>query len=295
MTKFIMMVGLPGSGKSTWAEKQGMNVFSSDTMREEYYGDASFQGENNLIFELLHKKIIKSLKVGNDSIFDATNLNSKQRRHFLSKIADLDVEKIAIVVATPFEQCVENDKLRKRHVPESIIFQMQTKFQIPMLQEGFDKIDIVFDRYKDSDTYKNISIWEKAKGFDQENKHHTLDLFDHLFKTSLGVGSVSKNELLEVAGSLHDIGKLKTKTVKDNDGNAHFYNHHCISAYDSMFILKQEKYTIAEILETCQYINWHMYPYTIKFEKTRNKFINFVGQGFYDNLMILHEADKAAH
>ena len=68
-----------------------------------------------------------------------------------------------------------------------------------------------------------------------------------------------------------------------------------VSAYDAMFALKQDDVENESILEICQYINWHMYPYNIKLEKTKNRFIDFVGQEFYDNLMILHEADKNAH
>ncbi len=294
MTKFIMMVGLPGSGKSSWAEAQGTKVFSSDTMREEYYGDASFQGDNNLIFELLHKRIIENLEAGNDSIFDATNLNSKKRRHFLTKIADLDVEKIAVVAAKPIEQCIENDKLRKRHVPEYVINRMRTQFQMPMFQEGFDEIKLWFDGCKWYEEYDTDRLIRKACEFDQKNSHHSLSLGRHMIRTFQSLAKVSSNELA-IAGMLHDIGKMKTQSFKEGHTDAHYYEHHNVSAYDAMFVLKQDDVENESILETCQYINWHMYPYNIKLEKTKNRFIDFVGQEFYDNLMILHEADKAAH
>lgn len=294
MTKFIMMIGLPGSGKSSWAEAQGIKVFSSDTMREEYYGDASFQGDNNLIFELLHKRIIENLEAGNDSIFDATNLNSKKRRHFLSKIADLDVEKIAVVVAKPIEQCIENDKLRKRHVPEYVINRMRTQFQIPMLQEGFDEIKLCFDGYEVHDEYDFDYLMDKALDFDQKNSHHSLSLGRHLTVVGLTCSSFPIPGLA-TAGLLHDIGKMKTQSFKEGHTDAHYYEHQNVSTYDSMFILKQGAYPDDAILKICQYISWHMYPYAIKQEKTKNRFIDFVGQEFYDNLMILHEADKNAH
>ena len=100
---------------------------------------------------------------------------------------------------------------------------------------------------------------------------------------------------LPTSGILHDIGKMKTQSFKEGHTDAHYYEHQNVSAYDSMIILKQEDMPDTAILEICQYINWHMYPYNIKLEKTKNRFIDFVGQEFYDNLMILHEADKAAH
>jgi len=294
MTKFIMMIGLPGSGKSAWADKQAIKVFSSDTMREEYYGDASYQGDNQLIFDLLHKRIIENLQAGNSSIMDATNLNSKKRRYFLNKIANLDVEKIAVVVAKPIEQCIENDAIRKRHVPQYVIERMRKSFQIPMLQEGFDKIELNFDGCQWYEEYETEKLIDKAMFFDQKNSHHTLSLGDHLVKTYDSLRATAPNEVT-VAGLLHDIGKLTTQSFKEGHDDAHYYEHHNVSAYDAMFVLKQAEIANQNILEICQYINWHMYSFNIKMEKTKNKFIDFVGKEFYDNLMLLHEADLAAH
>ena len=37
-----------------------------------------------------------------------------------------------------------------------------------------------------------------------------------------------------------------------------------------------------------------MQPFFLKQEKSVRKFVNLVGQDFYDKLLILHEADKLA-
>ena len=45
MTEFIMLVGLPASGKSTYAEKlkeKEYHIHSSDSIREELTGDAKY-------------------------------------------------------------------------------------------------------------------------------------------------------------------------------------------------------------------------------------------------------------
>lgn len=50
-----------------------------------------------------------------------------------------------------------------------------------------------------------------------------------------------------------------------------------------------------KLLLRANYIQWHMQPFFIETEKARNKFINLVGQEFYDDLMLLHQADILAH
>ena len=59
MTNFYMLVGLPGSGKSTIAKKMieknpNIKVFSSDSLRKELWGDENKQGDNSKLFNELH-------------------------------------------------------------------------------------------------------------------------------------------------------------------------------------------------------------------------------------------------
>ena len=70
-----------------------------------------------------------------------------------------------------------------------------------------------------------------------------------------------------------------------------FQNHHLVSAYDSLFYIDEYN----DILLRANYIQWHMQPFFMETEKAKNKFIKLVGQEFYDNLMILHQADLLAH
>ena len=78
-----MLVGLPGSGKSTISNELNGEVFSSDALRKELWGDENTQGDNTLLFNELHKRIEKGLKEGKNCIYDATNINAKKRIQFL--------------------------------------------------------------------------------------------------------------------------------------------------------------------------------------------------------------------
>ena len=80
---FMMMVGLPYSGKSCYAEKlkEEFNavVHSSDAIREEILGDVQDQNNNGKVFDVLHRRVIEDLSNGRNVIYDATNINYKRR------------------------------------------------------------------------------------------------------------------------------------------------------------------------------------------------------------------------
>ena len=61
-----------------------------------------------------------------------------------------------------------------------------------------------------------------------------------------------------------------------------------------MFYLKSSYYNDAEILEICNYIQWHMRMFFVDTDKAKEKFRNLVGQKVFSDLILLHEADKLA-
>lgn len=58
MPTFVLMVGLPASGKSTYAqelaEEMRAVICSSDAIRKELFGDENSQDNNEEVFKLLH-------------------------------------------------------------------------------------------------------------------------------------------------------------------------------------------------------------------------------------------------
>jgi predicted kinase len=83
-----MLAGIPGSGKSTYAEKmkneyENIVVCSSDAIREELTGNVNNQDLNEEVFKVLHRRVKDNLKAGNNVIYDACNISSRRRRHFV--------------------------------------------------------------------------------------------------------------------------------------------------------------------------------------------------------------------
>ena len=300
MRKFIMMVGLPASGKSTVTKEISIQekavVHSSDSLRKELFGDENTNDKNEELFKELHNRIKTDLRAGKNVIYDATNINYKRRKAFLEELKNIDCEKICYLIATPYEKCLKQNNQRERKVPEHVIRKMYLNFDIPAYFERWDKIEIIYNGLEED----YLTLFERLDEIKQDNPNHTFTIGMHCKVCSVYVC----NSLIEkrindeslIASSLyHDIGKEFTKQFKNAKGEdtdiAHYYNHHNISAYKVLFLLKDKDY----ILDTCQLIRWHMQPFFIETKKAKNKFINLVGQEFYDKLMVLHEADVKAH
>ena len=303
MTKLFLMIGLPASGKSTLAEQisksEDAEIVSSDNIRKELYGDENIQGDNNKVFRILQERIINGLKNNKNMIYDATNISYKTRMAFLQRLNKLEVEKIAVMVATPYEDCLIRNAQRERKVPEEVIKRMYNNFYVPQYFEGFDDIQIKY-------TNDYMFFFSDLEDIKQDNPHHSLTVLEHCKKTEEILQKDNKRLSIPInfAGRLHDIGKLKTKTFINVKGEttdiAHYYNHEKVSAYDSLFYInlrsRVEVMLDKEfVLETIKLIQWHMLPWTKMSEKTEQKYKKLLGEIFWNDLMILHKADEEAH
>lgn len=294
--KLFMMIGLPGSGKSSKAkeiaELYNAKIHSSDEIRAEF-GNVQSQDANQKVFHEMHKRIKSDLLNGNSVIYDATNINYKRRMSFLNEIRKYSCEKIAVLMALPYRACITNNYSRERQVPIDVITRMHKNLHIPYWYEGWD--DIKIENYCDT-LYLPSDFYLEYKDFDQENSHHTETLGDHCLAVS---NFLSSDPLLQIAGILHDCGKPFTKSFTNGKGEiteeAHYYQHHLVGAYNSLFYLTKENPLDVAIL-----IQWHMQPYfweqdTNNGEKQRLKYERLWGSELYKKIMLLHEADKLAH
>ena len=142
MPTLYVMVGIPASGKSTWASHQKTaTVVSSDAIREEFFGSAKVQKSPKMVFDEFHKRIRLALAAGRDVIADATHVSSNSRRGTLRN-APAGTTKVAVLADVPLEKALQNNLKRERHVPEHVIRRMANRLHFEPLSsdEGFDEI-----------------------------------------------------------------------------------------------------------------------------------------------------------
>lgn len=300
--KLFLMVGLSASGKSNiakgLAEDYKAIIVSSDDIREEICGNVSDQSKNEEVFKIFHKRIRKYLHEKRNVIADATNINMKARRAIINNVKKIDVEIIAYIVPKRVEDCVRDNIDRKHPVPEEVIYRQEKRFQIPFIEEGFDKI-IIHDfgfRYK----LNPLNMIEEMYGFNQKNPHHNMNLVTHcsftynLFTSGRSI-IYSYEDGFYMGARLHDIGKLFTQTF-DEDGIAHYYNHSSVGSYYVLSNLYNPNKELEDetqfLLDCCFLINYHMFPFSWNTDSIKTKWKRRFSEYKYEMLMRFHECDK---
>lgn len=303
MNELVMLCGIPGSGKSTYAEqlkKEGYIIHSSDDTREQL-GDINDQSKNEEVFRLLHKRIKDDLRGGKNVVYDATNISRKRRMAFLRELQNIPCKKVCVLIATPYEICVAQNFKRERRVPVEVIWKMYKNFNLPCKEEGFDEVVIHYPKEEWKEYYGEIEEYVRGlRNFDQHNHHHTLTLGDHMLTAMdyiLHSNGRVYNDVV-IATLAHDIGKAEVKEFKNRKGEdtteAHYYQHHFAGCYKSLFF-KYPSYANKEYIALL--IELHMKPHKEweQDSKVYQKDLSIFGQDILNDVWVLHEADVYAH
>lgn len=147
MATLYMLVGVPGSGKSTWIKNNEHNavVLSTDNYIEraaEKHGKTYsevFQDTIDFATKQMEKDLLQAVRDDRDIIWDQTNLTAKARKSKLSRIPK-SYKKVAVFFSVPSDL---RDRLASRpgkSIPEPIVLSMINQLQPPMKEEGFDEV-----------------------------------------------------------------------------------------------------------------------------------------------------------
>jgi predicted kinase len=288
----ILLVGIPGSGKTTYAEKyieENPNTvhLSSDKIRAELWGNEATQGDNNKVFSLMQSRAIDALNNGQSVVYDATNITRKDRSYIIS-ICPKFVKIEAHVIFAPIETCIERDAARERTVGKEVIDRMLKRFQAVYYDEGIHEIKII--RPENFNSLQYLSDILEAMKIPHDNPHHALNIYDHCCEAQDYAYKCGKDDtgLVALAAMVHDAGKPYVKAFVDGKGNpcetAHYYQHHCISAWLAYGI-----YGASVPVNIAWLCSVHMDPFL------NTKYYNKLPAYLKKQVDLLHEADRNAH
>jgi predicted kinase len=140
----VLTIGLPGSGKTTWYKRRGVQPLSSDMLRTILFDDITDQRYQGLVFStlrsLLRARLIAKMPW---NYVDATNLSPHERRQWIKMAKSFGYEVQAVFFDVPLSVCLERNAKRDRQVSDEVMHKMAERLRPPAFKEGFDKITVV--------------------------------------------------------------------------------------------------------------------------------------------------------
>lgn len=141
MPNLYILIGAPGSGKSTFAANftnEHLIYVSRDAIRFRYLDknpNAHYFDFENEVYKDFINEIVAALKNNYDAIADATHLNTDARKKLTNAIDKYytSYNIIYIVFLASTDVCIQRNNKRagRANVPEETIKQMRARLTIP--------------------------------------------------------------------------------------------------------------------------------------------------------------------
>jgi len=150
MPKCYQLVGVPGSGKSTWVSEQDWTDTCTHISTDKFVlAYAIAQGKTySEVFndfmptavDMMVAEVNQAREAGKDIIWDQTSTTVKSRTRKFNMLPDY--EHIAVVFQTPnrIELKRRLDSRPGKEIPDAVIEGMLASFEMPTEEEGFDEI-----------------------------------------------------------------------------------------------------------------------------------------------------------
>ena len=186
--KFIMLVGLPGAGKSTFTELFMSNGLNVKVINQDIMGR-----------KISEQSLLKFIKDSDITILDRINYTKEDRKKWLENTLLTPKQCLCIYLSTPKFVCIERSKNRENHPTikkgggERIINDIYNKFEVPKIEEGFSNV-ITLEDEEDIRNYLKTWNCQKIEPEEQSNFIHKFPRTKHIINIG---GATVDDRILE--------------------------------------------------------------------------------------------------
>lgn len=150
MPTAYILVGVPGSGKTTWCEQQEWTkdcaYISTDSYVEAHakslgktYSEV-FKDYMPTAVDLMAADVVQARQAGRDIIWDQTSTSIASRARKFRMLPDYKMVAVIFNTPAPAELRVRLNSRSGKQIPDEVINDMIAKWEEPTEQEGFDEI-----------------------------------------------------------------------------------------------------------------------------------------------------------
>jgi bifunctional polynucleotide phosphatase/kinase len=140
----IVMVGFPGSGKTSWAKY--------------YYPHYTrLDGDSLKTSKRVAAALKQALERGQNVIVDATNTTLERRKDILSTVRNqnMRIRTVCVLIQAPLNTCMERADKRYaesqnrvdggniKKIPPVVFYTQNSRYVAPTKEEGFDEVYVV--------------------------------------------------------------------------------------------------------------------------------------------------------